>query len=146
MSEPRIYKLELRDGSVVIMQLLTADADPHDQAAQLPYYPDIMYIGEIDRKDIPQDRSFRNAWNHDLKVDMPRAREISRQRLRDKRGAMLSALDVEFMRAVENGAVDAQKSVSARKQVLRDWTKRPELDAADTPEALLKAEAKIASE
>ena len=71
-----------------------------------------------------------------ITVNMDKAREIKRDQIRAERDPILAALDVEFMRAVEQGDTAKQAEVSAKKQALRDATKHPAIDAAQTPEEL----------
>ena len=85
---------------------------------------------------IPKDRTFRNAWKHDLSVDMPKAVEIHKTKLRDLRAPKLVMLDVEFMRAVEAGDTNKQAEIGVKKQALRDITDDPRIAAAKTPEEL----------
>lgn len=89
--------------------------------------------------DVPDDRAFRGAWAHDgdqVVIDMPRAREIHKDRIRAMREPLLEALDVEFMRAVEAGDDAKKAEVAAKKQALRDATAHPGIEAAATPEEL----------
>jgi len=94
----------------------------------------------VNDTDIPTDRTFRNAWQDPgsgaVKVDMPKACEIHRARLRELRTPMLAALDVEWMKALETGDEQKKTQVAAKKQALRDVTADPAIDAADTPAAL----------
>lgn len=85
---------------------------------------------------IPSDRTFRNAWKRDLTVDMPKAREIVKAKLRVDRAPLLAALDVEYMRALEQGDKATEADVVARKQALRDATDDPAIVDAKTPEDL----------
>lgn len=87
----------------------------------------------------PTDRTFREAWNHDLSVDMGKAREIHRDRMRQLRQPMLSALDVEYMRADEAGDAAQKLEIIKRKQQLRDVTKHPAIESASTPDDLKQA-------
>lgn len=84
------------------------------------------------------DRTFRNAWVTDgdaVAVDMDKARDLHRDNLRRDRGPMLADLDVQFMRSIESG--QPTSDIVSRKQLLRDATIDPRIDAAKTPEALL---------
>ena len=89
--------------------------------------------------DLPEDRSYRNALTVNLGYDMPKARSIHRQRLRELRAPLLSKLDVEYQRADEAGDLSAKKQIAAKKQALRDATAHPAIDQAMTIEALSKA-------
>lgn len=88
---------------------------------------------------VPTDRTFRNAWaksGNGVSVNMPKARGLHRERLRQLRAPKLAALDVEYMRADEQGAVELKDAIKRRKQFLRDVTSDPRIDAATTPEEL----------
>lgn len=93
-----------------------------------------------DMLDEATDRTFRNAWKdgggNKPEVDMPKAREIQRDRLRAVRDPLLAALDLEYMRADESGDQQGKKAIAARKQVLRDVTADPSIEAAATPDEL----------
>jgi hypothetical protein len=83
------------------------------------------------------DRSFRDAWHLDgrnVGVDMAKARDIHRDRLRRDRAERLAHLDIEAMRAIEAGG-DAE-AVAAEKQKLRDAPAHPAIEAVQTPEGL----------
>lgn len=101
---------------------------------------DAINVRVVDEIEIPQDRTFRMAWAHDdrgqIAVDMNKARDIHRDALRKMRAPKLAALDVEYQRADEAGNAAKKADVAARKQVLRDVTKHPGIDAAGTPDDL----------
>ena len=69
-------------------------------------------------------------------TDMTKAREIKRDQLRAERRPLLEQLDVEFMRAQEQGDQTKADEIAARKQGLRDVTVDPAIDAATTPDEL----------
>ena len=71
-----------------------------------------------------------------IKVNMTKAREIKRDQLRAERRPLLEQLDVDFMRAQEQGDQAKADEISARKQALRDVTADPAIDAATTPDEL----------
>ena len=79
----------------------------------------------VDTVTIPSDRHFRNAWKHSegvIEVDMPKAVEIQKEKLRQERKPLLEALDAEYMRALENEDKPKQKEIKDEKQRLRDIT------------------------
>ena len=86
----------------------------------------------VNDEDVPSDRTFRNAWKHDLTVDFPKAQALTKDRLRAERKPLLEAQDVLFQRALETGK-DATAIVK-EKQRLRDVTKL--VDAATTLDQL----------
>ena len=89
---------------------------------------------------IPVDRTFRDAWRNNgsgkPEVDMSAARELWRDRMRAARVPKLAALDVEYQRADETGDTARKADVARRKQVLRDVTADPRIEAAATPDEL----------
>lgn len=80
----------------------------------------------IDPANIHPDRTFRGALTIDGKVDMRRAVELTKQRLRNERAPLLADLDVQYMRAIEAGDAGKQAAIVAEKQRLRDITKLAE--------------------
>jgi len=72
-----------------------------------------------------------------ITINLDKAREIHRDRIRQARTPLLAAKDVEFQRALESGADTA--AIVAEKQALRDAPAAPEIDAASTPEELKAA-------
>lgn len=75
----------------------------------------------VDDSAIPADRTFRNAWKHDLTVDITKAQEITKERLRKERQPLLEKLDVEVMKNIADPV--KLDEIEAQKQVLRDITK-----------------------
>lgn len=58
-------------------------------------------------------------------INIDKAKEIQRNRWRSLRGPKLAALDVRFMRALEQGNTAELADISAAKQSLRDVTSTP---------------------
>jgi len=65
-------------------------------------------------------------------INMDKAKEITKTRLRQEREPLLAAQDIAFQRALETNADTA--AIVAEKQRLRDITKLA--DAATTPDEL----------
>lgn len=105
------------DGSVGIMHpvldcgLTLEQIIAKDVPAGLPYEV-------VEDSAIPTDRTFRNAWKHDLSVDIPKAHGITKARIRNERKPLLEALDAEVMRNISDPVKLAE--IEAQKQVLRD--------------------------
>ncbi len=60
-----------------------------------------------------------------IRINIDKAKAITLDRLRAERAPKLAALDLAFMRAVEQGDTAKQASIAAEKQALRDVTKTP---------------------
>ena len=70
-------------------------------------------------------------------IDMAKAREIHKTKIREAREPKLAELDVEFQKALETGA--STTDIVAKKQALGDAPADSAIDAA-TDEAGLKAQ------
>ena len=90
---------------------------------------------------IPEERVFRDSWEANentaiISVNMERAKDIWRDKIRQARIEPLANLDAAYMKALEIGADTT--SIIAQKQVLRDAPALPSIDAATTPNELVK--------
>lgn len=78
--------------------------------------------------DLPKDRDFRGAWEYSealgVSIQLEKAKEITKERLRKERKPILEELDVAFIQAMETGG-DTTKIVAEKKR-LRDITKEVE--------------------
>jgi len=83
----------------------------------------------VDSADLPEDdNDFFDAWEMDAKtvsVNLDKAKELTKRRLRAERAPLLAAQDVAFQRALENN-LDTTDIV-AEKNRLRDITKFADL-------------------
>ena len=81
----------------------------------------------VDSSDLPEDdNDFFDAWEMDAKsvsVNLDKAKEITKRRLRAEREPLLAAQDVAFQRALESATPVDTSAIVAEKQRLRDITK-----------------------
>ncbi len=98
----------------------------------------VVSFRPIEKSDIPVDRYFRNAWEDEngIRINMPKAKDIQKDKLRKIRIPLLEALDIEYQKADEVGDTQKKKEIAVKKQVLRDVTNNPAIEAAQTPEEL----------
>jgi hypothetical protein len=85
--------------------------------------------------DLPRDNDFYDAWEMDatsVTVNLDKAKELTKKRLRAEREPLLAAQDVAFQRALESGVNTT--AIVAEKQRLRDITGL--VDAVTTLEGL----------
>ena len=147
MVEQTKISITLQDNSLVIMSFVTNDFRGIEREAnEKNINAEILKAGFdakswriIQDADIIQDRTFRNAWKdtgNKLEVDMPKAREIHRNNLREKRAERLSQLDVDYLKADEIGDTVKKNEIKKAKQALRDITTHHSIEAATTPEEL----------
>jgi len=73
---------------------------------------------------------FIDAWTIDATIDLERAKDVWRRKMRPVRNERLKQLDLQWMQAMELGDTVAAAAVAAKKQELRDITKRDELKYA----------------
>jgi len=149
--------IKRKDGGVSIMKLSGQTAAAYDAA---PEHGDIIIEKEIEQWEatqhdheksiswrimpddaIPNDDTFSGAWTDttsELKIDidMNKAKEIHRGRMREARASLLASLDINYMRADEIGDTIKKQTIVAQKQELRDVTKHSDIDKAITPEQL----------
>ena len=88
---------------------------------------------------VPAERTFRDGWQADadtgvISVNMTKAKDIWREKIRRAREPELAKLDTAFMKAQETGASTTQ--IVADKQALRDAPAHADIDAATTPDEL----------
>jgi hypothetical protein len=89
----------------------------------------------VNLADLPRDNDFYDAWEMDatsVTVNLDKAKEITKKRLRMERASLLEAQDVLFQRALESGADTT--AIVAEKNRLRDVTGL--VDAVTTLEGL----------
>lgn len=94
----------------------------------------------VDSSDLPPNRVFRNAWSKNQSgvfVDMPKARELHREKLRKLRKPVLEMWDREYLKADETGDTNRKAAVAQIKERLRNCTNDPRIDSAQTPDVLM---------
>jgi hypothetical protein len=69
-----------------------------------------------------------------ITVNMEKARDIHRAKMREAREPLFAALDISYQRATETGADTSV--IVAKKQALRDVTADPAIESAQTTEEL----------
>ena len=87
----------------------------------------------------PAERTFRESWETIegtgvISVNMTKAKDIWRDKIRAARVEPLAELDTAFMKAQETGASTTQ--IVADKQALRDAPALSSIDNATTPDEL----------
>jgi hypothetical protein len=109
-----------------------------DEIHAQPRRDDVGAVAVV--SEAPTDRTYREAWccngSGKIECDMPKARDIHRDRMRKARAPLLAALDIEYQRADEAGDPARKRHVAKLKQSLRDVTANPAIEAADAPEKL----------
>lgn len=82
-----------------------------------------------------EDDVFFEAWklvNDTIIIDLEKSKEIHRNILRRERIKLFSDLDIQFMRAIEQGDTVKQQEISTKKQKLRDLPSHSAIQSAST--------------
>lgn len=137
----RIFCLFRTDGGCSIMRLQDdADLDRNVQkwVAANPRFTLAGDPVEIQEADIPA-RTFRDAWQPNgskIDIDMPKARAIHLDRIREARDAELVKADNDLKRAEDTADAAEVTRIRTLRQTLRDIPQSFDLDRAATPEDL----------
>ena len=138
-------KIVIKTTDGVQIMTLVAGCDVNDALRKWGDLHPNKYISHRSMPDdaIPSDRTFRDAWADTtpeltIDVNMAKARAIHLERIRTKRNAELSKLDIQATKAQDVGDADALTQIRARKQELRDLpvTLAPTLASAASVDAL----------
>lgn len=115
----------------------------HDRTkAAVPHLSGAAWTGTIPASAHDQaDRYFRDAWAWTtaqpvIDVDMTKARETHRERLRELRAPRFEPLERAQRTALVNGDTSQAQQLETNLQALRDVTADPAIDAAQTPDQL----------
>ena len=136
--------IKLTSGGVAIMTLVDG-ADEAQAIEKWKLANPGAYIShrQMSATAIPADRTFRDAWADitpelTIDIDMAKARDIHLGRIRIKRNAELSKLDIQATKAQDIGDAETLAQIRARKQELRDLpaTLAPTLASAASVDAL----------
>ena len=90
----------------------------------------------VDASSLPKDREFRDAWTIDGEIDLGKAKEIWRKKIRVARDKKLKELDIKWMKAMERGDTNIAASIASNKQTLRNLPDREEIRRAETLDQL----------
>ncbi len=106
-----------------------------------PNGPQPVKFRVISDSELPTDRDYRNALRDTgtgIEHDMPKARALHLNKLRNARTMQLEQLDRDWMRATAKGDADIAAAIEEQRQRLRDMPQavRPRLDAAQSVQQL----------
>ena len=92
----------------------------------------------VPKESVPIDRSYREAWifNGKFDHDMPKAKQIHKDKLRLARNKKFIELDGLWMKAFATNNKQEVDRIEAERQVLRDLPQDPAIDTATTIEQL----------
>ena len=101
--------------------------------------PKGLHYDIVDDNIIPSDRTFRNAWKTGatgVEVDMLKARELWREKIRQARISKFAENDTILQNAIADGDEKAKSVAITLRNKLRELPQDPRIDAAQTPNEL----------
>jgi hypothetical protein len=118
----------------LLSRLQVTDVMPLPDGSQRP-----SFVKEVDSPEITRMSMLYSSWkvsdSGDVYWNADTGREIKRGVFRALRKPLLEKLDVQFMRALEDGDTATIAAIAAKKKTLRDVT-LIDLSQYDTPETL----------
>tara|TARA_Y100000296_G_scaffold84429_2_gene117756 strand:+ start:1189 stop:1725 length:537 start_codon:yes stop_codon:yes gene_type:complete len=131
-----------RNGDMNTHFILSEDATPEEKQAHALIMDRVNLLipecHELEEKELPRDRVFRDAWEwgNSIDINMDKARIIHMDRIRKVRDEELAKEDIEFQKAMESGTKADRDKVAARKQALRDIPQNFNLEVYLRPDDL----------
>lgn len=130
---PEFVHSQLSQGrSLEEIKQILLEKDVHPYAVSDAY--------ECHKDELPTDRYFRDAWDHDDKgkptVHRAKAEALHMNKLRERRQVALAKLDSDYMKALESNDVLKQRAIANRKQQLRDMPANEDLSKHKTLDEL----------
>ena len=74
-----------------------------------------------------------------ITIDITKAKDIAKDKLRAERAPVLASLDVSYVRALESGNTELQTAIAEQKQALRDITAHETIVNASDADSLKTA-------
>lgn len=122
-----------QEKEILLQKIIEKDLPKKSDGSQRPYF--IKEYSELENRRYVKPAWKLNDQTGETYFDNTTAKEIKKKQFRYLRKPLLEQLDVEFMRALENGDSNLLNEIAARKKVLRDITKI-DMSQYDTPEKL----------
>lgn len=117
------------EGGFVSIVVPTGDCDVDN-------YKDRENYNVIEQASLPTNRVFRDAWTINGTIDITRAKDIWKNKVRVARNKRLQELDIEWMKAMEQGEISKATAIANQKKTLRDITDREEITNASSVQEL----------
>ena len=137
--DTRVIVVEHPDDSSRVAILIPTGEIPLEDVLQKDVNTEKFHM-VVEYETLPiADEDFYEAWHFhegEVKVNLERAKDIHRNRLRAQRAPLLQQLDVDFMRADEMGDMIKKAEVVASKQKLRNLPTHPSIAGASSTSEL----------
>lgn len=117
----------------LLQKIIEKDLPKKSDGSSRPYF--IKEYSELESRRYVKPAWKLNEQTGEIYFDNTVAKEIKKKQFRYLRKPLLEQLDVEFMRALENGDTNLLNDIAARKKILRDITKI-DMSQYNTPEKL----------
>lgn len=128
------YLFKYKDGSIGFVLAIADEANLGEEIAK----SGAVEAVEVDISQIPADRTFRGAWRHcpehGVRHCMETARNIHRDRMREKRELYFKEINAEYMKRTLAGL--STEELGAKNKVLCDLPASPRIEQVQTIEEL----------
>lgn len=142
------YAITRTDGGVSVMNLAENVTDANAEIAKWSPEQQAQVSSITACETYPEERTFREAWVYSppataVVVDMTKAKDVWRDKMRVARKPLLDELDRQWMRATGRGDTDEAQTIEDAREKLRNVTAAPQIEAATTPDQLKKVWPKV---
>jgi hypothetical protein len=115
----------------IFFEALIADfTDPDAYGTGMSYQELIKYNSDNNIDNSITISEINKVKNRTISINMNKARNIWKDKLRTDRKPLLEALDVQYIRALERGQTETIQKIVKKKEFLRDITEDPRIENA----------------
>jgi hypothetical protein len=116
----------------LFFEALTADfRDPDGYGAGMSYQELVQYNSDNNIDNSITINEINKVKNRTVSINMNKAQNIWKDKLRADRKPLLETLDVQYIRALERGETELIQKIVKKKEFLRDITEDPRIENAE---------------
>jgi hypothetical protein len=121
----------------LFFEALIADfSDPDGYGTGMSYQELVKYNSDNNIDNSITITEINKVKNRTMSINMNKAQNIWKDKLRADRKPLLEALDVQYIRALERGETELIKKIVKKKELLRDITEDPRIENAKNTDDL----------
>jgi len=115
----------------LFFEALIADfSDPDGYGTGMSYQELVQYNSDNNIDNSITINEINKVKNRTMSINMNKARNIWKDKLRSDRKPLLETLDVQYIRALERGQTETIQKIVKKKELLRDITDDPRIENA----------------
>jgi hypothetical protein len=116
--------------------LISDFTDPDAYGAGMSYQELVQYNSNNNIDNTETINEINKVKNRTISINMNKARNIWKDKLRADRKPLLETLDVQYIRALERGQTETIQKIVKKKEFLRDITEDPRIENAENTDDL----------